>query len=217
MICVKEGGPSPDSNRQLKLLMREAQTLGVSKDVVDRNIKKASDASAVDYKELTYEVYGVGGVGFIVNCLSDNNNRAAAQFNAAVNKLEGFKVAASGSVLFNFEKKGRLAITTELSEEDAFEIAIEADVDDLEMQEPDEDKGDKENIKAVILVEAADLGKMQAALQDKDIECASSLVNVPMSLIECSEEDLELNLAGLDKLEELEDCDSVEHNLLVGA
>ena len=58
--------------------MKEASKLGVNKDVVNRNIKAGSDPNTADFKELTYEAYGVGGVGFIINCLSDNNNRATA-------------------------------------------------------------------------------------------------------------------------------------------
>ena len=56
-------------------------------DVVNRNIKAGSDPNTADFKELTYEAYGVGGVGFIINCLSDNVNRAAADVNAAINKV----------------------------------------------------------------------------------------------------------------------------------
>ena len=144
--CVQDGGPSVESNRQLGLLIKEANALGVKRDVVDRNIKKASE-SPTDYKELTYEAYGNEGVAFIINCLSDNNNRAAADVNAAVNKLGqklgGFKMAASGSVLFNFERKGRLAVTNKaLTEDEMIEVAIEGGVDDVELAEPDEDAGD---------------------------------------------------------------------------
>ena len=67
--------------------MKEASKLGVNKDVVNRNIKAGSDPNTADFKELTYEAYGVGGVGFIINCLSDNVNRAAADVNAAINKV----------------------------------------------------------------------------------------------------------------------------------
>ena len=136
--CVQDGGPNVESNRQLGLLIKEANALGVKRDVVDRNIKKASE-SPTDYKELTYEAYGNEGVAFIINCLSDNNNtRAAADVNAAVNKLGqklgGFKMAASGSVLFNFERKGRLAVTNKaLTEDEMIEVAIEGGVDDVEL------------------------------------------------------------------------------------
>lgn len=213
--CVKEKGPDADSNRQLGLLMKEASKLGVTKDVVNRNIKAGSDPNTADFKELTYEAYGVGGVGFIINCLSDNVNRAAADVNAAINKV-GFSTAASGSVLFNFEKKARLCLTSEIDEDSMIEVAMEADVDDCELEAPNEDKGDDlEKVKNVVYVGATELGAMVAALDEAGYECTSSLVYVPMATVECSEEDLEINLAGLDKLEEIGDCDTVDHNMLI--
>lgn len=218
--AVQEGGPDMDSNRRLGLLIKEANTLGVKRDVVDRNIKKATEAPT-DYKELTYEAYGNEGVAFIINSLADNVNRAASEVNTAVKKLDsklgGFKMAASGSVLFNFERKGRLAITKELSEDDMIEIAIEAGVDDVELAEPDEGAGDGENVKAVVYTAATDLGAMQAALQAADYDCAGGLVYVPMKRVKMSDEALEKNLAALDRLEELDDVDSVDHNMELSA
>lgn len=76
VIAVKAGGDDPSINRQLAAVMKEANSLDVTKDVIDRNVKRAMQADTSDYKELVYEGYGHGGVGFIVNCLSDNNNRA---------------------------------------------------------------------------------------------------------------------------------------------
>ena len=76
-VAVKAGGPDPDANRALGLIIKEAQALNVKRDIVDRNIKAASsDKDGADFKELTYELYGHGGVGFVINALSDNSNRA---------------------------------------------------------------------------------------------------------------------------------------------
>ena len=81
------------------------------------NIKRATDTNTANYDELTYEAYGHGGVGIIINCLSDNKNRAVEMVNTAIKK-ENCKIAASGSVAFNFERKGRLTINKELSEDE---------------------------------------------------------------------------------------------------
>ena len=116
VIAVKAGGDDPSINRQLAAVMKEANSLDVTKDVIDRNVKRAMQADTSDYKELVYEGYGHGGVGFIVNCLSDNNNRANTDVATAIKK-EGCKPAASGSVAFNFERKGRLCLTSEIDEE----------------------------------------------------------------------------------------------------
>ena len=214
--CVSEKGPDPESNRELGLLMREAKSAGVRSDVVERNIKKASE-KGTSYKELTYEAYGVGGVGLIINCLSDSNNRATAEVNACVKKLgeklsPSFKVGSSGSVLFNFERKGRLTLASEMDEDRLIEVAIEAGVDDADLGEVDE-VADGEEVKAVVLTAPGDLGALQAALLAAGVECAGGFVNVPLATVDLSPEDLEMNLQAIDKLEEIDDVDRVEHNI----
>merc|ERR1719305_1721780 len=111
-VAVKSGGPDPDANRALGLIIKEAQALNVKREIVDRNIKAASsDKDGADFKELTYELYGHGGVGFVINALSDNSNRAYTDV-GTVAKKANLKLAESGSVLHNFEKKGRLAVNS---------------------------------------------------------------------------------------------------------
>jgi len=214
VVAVKAGGDDPSSNLQLAKVLTEANSLNVPKDVIARNIKKAMDPVTADYKELTYEAYGVGGVGMIINCLSDNNNRATADVNMIVKK-GGCTVASSGSVIFNFARKGRLALLKEIDEEALIDIAIEGGLDgDVELQEPDPDgRGDAEEVKCVVVTDAAELGAMQGALQDAGYECSGMLVHVPNALIECSEADAEINYAAIDKLEELDDVTNVEHNM----
>ena len=95
VVAVKAGGDDPNGNLQLAKVLAEANSLNVPKDVIQRNIKKAMDPVTADYKELTYEAYGVGGVGMIINCLSDNNNRATADVNMIVKK-NGCNIASSG-------------------------------------------------------------------------------------------------------------------------
>ena len=140
-VAVKAGGPDPDANRALGLIIKEAQALNVKRDIVDRNIKAASsDKDGADFKELTYELYGHGGVGFVINALSDNSNRAYTDV-GTVAKKANLKLAESGSVLHNFEKKGRLAVNSALDEDDLIELALENDVDDVEAGEPDPEDG----------------------------------------------------------------------------
>lgn len=215
-VAVKAGGPDPDSNRALGLVIREAQALNVKREIVDRNIKAASTAKdAADFKELTYEIYGHGGVGFIINALSDNNNRAYSDV-GTVAKKAGMKLAEMGSVLHNFEKKGRITINTDLDEDALIELALENDVDDVEAAAPDADmRNDGEEVKTVVFVPSSDLGAMQGALADAGHDCVANLVHepIPGTLVDCDGEDLEKNLALLDKLVEVEDVDTVEHNI----
>jgi len=216
VIAVKAGGADPDVNRALASVIREANALDVGKDVVERNVKRALEPDTSDYKELTYEAYGFGGVGFIINVLSDNNNRATADVNNAVNKA-GCKPASPGSVSFNFEKKGRLCLNTEIDEDELLEIAIEAGCEgDVSLEAPDPDgRNDPESVKCVILTQATELGAVQAGLQAKGIECSGSLVHVPMATVEVGEQDEEANFKCIDRLEELDDVTSVEHNMAV--
>ena len=213
-IAVKQGGANPDSNRQLGLVIREAQANDVPRDVVDRNIKKASEPNTADFKELTYEVFGAGGVGFIVNALSDNSNRAKLEVTTLVRKTKGCKMATSGSVAFQFAKRGRVAVNTALTEEAMIELAIEAGVDDAELVAPDEGL-DGERVHSVVLVAPTALAAMQGALQDAGHGCAGRLAMVPTAALQVSDADLELNLAAIDVLEECGDVDSVEHNMQI--
>ena len=217
--------------------------MNVPKDVVNKNIKRAMDTDTANYDELTYEGYGHGGVGLIINVLSDNKNRAVEMVSTALKK-EGCKVAASGSVQFNFNRKGRIAINSELDEEALLELAIEAGCEgDVELQPPDvEGRGDAEAVRCVALTESTELGLVQGALQEAGHECSAQLVNVPMTTVECNDEDEELNCARppaprpaqrasrltacvtrllapadqvIDRLEEIDDVSSVEHNMAV--
>ncbi len=174
------------------------------------------DTDTANFDELTYEGYGHGGVGLIINVLSDNKNRAVEMVSTALKK-ENCKVAASGSVAFNFARKARIAINAELDEEALLELAIEAGCDgDVELEEPDpEGRGDGDEVKCVALVEVAELGLLQGALQEAGHACSGALVNVPMTMVECSEEDEELNFKVIDRLDEIDDVSSVEHNMAV--
>ncbi|KAJ1445486.1 transcriptional regulator TACO1-like protein [Pelagophyceae sp. CCMP2097] len=216
-VAVRAGGPDPDSNRALGLVMKEASAMNVKREIVDRNIKSASEKTDGDgFKELTYELYGFGGVGFIINALSDNNNRAYGDIGTAAKK-SGLKLAESGSVLHNFVKRGRLTVNAPLTEDEAIELALEADVDDVEVLEPDPDmREDGDEVKSVVLVGPGDLATMQLALQGAGYECVGNLVYEPIAgtLVSCNDEDLERNLAILDKLADVDDVDSVEHNIL---
>lgn len=216
VIAVKASGDDPSINRQLAAVMAEANALNVPKDVVNKNIKRAMDTDTANYDELTYEGYGHGGVGLIVNVLSDNKNRAVEMVTTALKK-EGCKVAASGSVAFNFARKGRIAINDALDEEALLELAIEGGCDgDVELQEPDvEGRGDSEDVKCVALTEVTELGLLQGALQEAGHSCSSELVNMPMTYVDCSAEDEEANYKVIDRLEEIDDVSSVEHNMAV--
>lgn len=216
VVAVKAGGDDPSINRALAAVMAEANALNVPKDVVTKNIKRAMDTDTADYMELTYEAYGHGGVGLIINVLADNKNRAVEMVNTAVKK-ENCKPANAGSVSFNFARKGRLTVNSEIDEDTALELAIEAGCEgDVEVQPPDpEGRNDGEEVKCVIITEATELGAMQSALTEAGHACSGMLIQVPLATVEVSAEDEELNFKVIDRLEEIDDVVSVEHNMAV--
>ena len=99
---------------------------------INRAIKRASEASAGDFSESTFEAYGFGGASMVINVLSDNANRATADVKSTVNKRNG-KIAEQGSVLFMYDRKGKVEVPAVVDEEALLDAAIEAGIDDFEV------------------------------------------------------------------------------------
>ena len=124
IMAVKAGGADPDKNRALGQVIADAKVANVPKDVVTRNIEKASAAATADFKSSVFEFYGHGGCGLIVNVLTDNDNRAAADVNL-VAKKQLLKNAAMNSVLFKFDTKARLNLQKAIEEDQLMEVCLE--------------------------------------------------------------------------------------------
>lgn len=219
VVAVKAGSSDPAINRQLASIMDEANALNVPKDVINKNVKRAEDPDVSDYKELVYEAYAHGGVGLIIACLSDNNNRAAESVGTAC-KREGCKTAASGSVAFNFEKKGRLPVRKPIDEDALLELAIDGGCEgDVELAAPDVDRGDDEAVVGAVMTSPGDAGAMQAALQAAGWECAAELVMIPIggTEVQCNDEDEAANFQLIERLEAVDDVASVYHNMRLPA
>jgi len=104
IMAVKQGGPDPSQNSLLASIVQDARDAAVPKDVIARNIEKGLSNTTANYKESLFEFYGHGGVGLLVNVLTDNDNRAAKEIFATASR-NNLKPATSGSVSFNFMKK----------------------------------------------------------------------------------------------------------------
>ncbi|CAM9443576.1 unnamed protein product [Ectocarpus sp. 4 AP-2014] len=206
IMAVKAGGPNEDTNKQLADTIKEAKHNSVPKDNIARAIKRAVDGSQGDFKEVIYEAYGHGGTGMVVTALTDNVNRAIADVKA-VWKKQGLKQAAQGSVLFQFEKRGRVEVQGEVDEEQVIEAAIEAGVEDVEVVE-----GDHEGT-SWILTTPKDLMTLTGALSEAGITGETGLALIPSGLADVDDEAMELNLAAVEALLELEDVDTVDHNM----
>ena len=130
-VAAKMGDPDPDKNPRLRLAVREAKSNSMPKDNIDRAIKKASGGDAENYEEIRYEGFGPGGVGLIVESLTDNKNRTASDVRSTFSK-NGGNLGETGAVSFGFDRVGLIAYTAEAGDEDTMlEAAIEAGADDV--------------------------------------------------------------------------------------
>lgn len=137
-IAVKEGGPDPNNNFKLKFVIQKAKAANMPNDTIERGIKKAAGGNeGVDYQKLTYEGYGPGGVAIIVNTLTDNKNRTAANVKSAFTKGHG-SIGTPGSVSFMFDEKGQIIIDKEECEksgDELMELALDAGAEDFKEEE----------------------------------------------------------------------------------
>jgi YebC/PmpR family DNA-binding regulatory protein len=176
-------------------------------DNINRAIKKASEPNTADFKESTFEAYGHGGCSMIINVLTDNSNRATSDVKATINKRFG-KIAEPGSVAFMYDRKGILTVESVLDEEQVLEAAIEAGCDDYEIV-----PGDEEGT-TVIFTDPKEVSLMLDAIKSLGHEKVElKLGHVTKATVEVTDEEFEKNMDIIDTLEELDDVDSVEHNM----
>jgi YebC/PmpR family DNA-binding regulatory protein len=204
ITAVKVGGTDPKNNPRLRLAIDKAKVANFPNDNIERNIKKASSDNQADYESMTYELYGHGGVGLIVEAMTDNKNRTTSDMRIATNKRGG-SIASPGSVAFNFDRKGIIQLEKQgLEEEKIFTAAIEAGAEDFEAAEglymvttdPSELYAVKERLDAV-------------GFKAKEAE----IEMIPKTLVSCDQETQTANLALIEWLEDLDDVDAVYHNM----
>ena len=134
-VAAKSGLPDPAMNPRLRLAVNNAKAESLPKDVIERAIKKGQGGDAESYDEIRYEGFGPGGVGVIVEALTDNRNRAAANVRSIFAK-NGGALGETGSVSFNFDRMGQITYAASVGSEDAvMEAAIEAGAEDVESDE----------------------------------------------------------------------------------
>ncbi|MBZ5214303.1 YebC/PmpR family DNA-binding transcriptional regulator [Bacillus paralicheniformis] len=137
-VAAKEGGPDPESNASLRLVIDKAKNANMPNDNIDRAIKKASGSqNGKSYEEITYEGYGPSGVAVMVKCLTDNKNRTATNVRTAFSK-NGGSLGETGCVSYMFDRKGYIAIEREdleIDEEEFMLEVIDAGAEELETSE----------------------------------------------------------------------------------
>jgi YebC/PmpR family DNA-binding regulatory protein len=202
--AVKLGGPDPKTNPRLRLALQKAKEVNLPNEVVERNIKKASSADQADYLEMTYELYGHGGVGLIIDVMTDNKNRISSDMRIATNKRGG-TIATPGAVAFNFDRKGIIQVSKKnIKEDELFLTATEAGALDFE----------NEDDMFIITTDPVELYGVKEAIEKAGFKCEeSSLEMMPKVYVDCDEETMKANLALVDWLEQLDDVDAVFHNM----
>jgi YebC/PmpR family DNA-binding regulatory protein len=157
-------GADPASNARLRLAMTNARAESMPRDNIERAIKKAVGGETDTYEEIRYEGFGPGGVGLIVEVLTDNRNRAAANVRSSFSK-NGGALGETGSVAFMFDRMGQIIYPASVGSEDAvMEAAIEAGAEDVES-----DPGDGDDVAAThtIFTGFEDLGSVAEALETR--------------------------------------------------
>ena len=206
-VAVKEGGADPANNSKLRDVIAKAKANNMPNDTIDRGIKKAAgDANAVNYEVLTYEGYGPSGVAIIVDTLTDNKNRTAANVRSAFTKGSG-NVGTPGSVSYMFDKKGQIIIDKEECEMDADELmmtALDAGAEDFNEEEDSYE----------VLTAPDDLGAVREALEAAGIPLLEAQVAmIPQTTVELTDEKSLKDIQRiLDLLDDDDDVTDVWHN-----
>lgn len=204
-VAARSGGGVIDDNPRLRLVVDKALTANMSRDVIERAIKRGiGEDDAANMEELTYEGYGVGGVAVLVNVMTDNRNRSASDVRHAFTKCGG-NLGTDGSVAYLFTKRGEIYLEPGSANEDqVMEVALEAGADDIVTQ----DDGGIE-----IITPWEILGKVRTALEEAGIKVAHADINMAPSLtVDMDEETAAKNLKLIDMLEDLDDVQAVFTN-----
>ncbi len=204
-IAARLGGGDPDGNPTLYDAIVKAKKASMPADNIKRAVKRGSgeEAGGANYEEIVYEGYAPAGVGLIIECLTDNRNRAAADVRSTLTKGNG-SLATSGSVSFNFERKGLIEVPSEGVDYDKlFEVAAEAGAEDVA------DDGDVYSV----YTDSSDLVTVRKALQDAGFDYDSAdIIMHPNNEVELSFEDAQKVSRLIDNLDDLDDVQNIYSN-----
>lgn len=203
-VAARGGGGDPNNNPALRTAMDKGLSANMSKDVIERAIKKATgELEGVEYENVRYEGYAPGGVAVIVDCLTDNRVRTVADVRHAFNKCGG-NMGTEGSVAFQFKHQGQLIFAPGTNEDQVMEIALEAGAEDVITDE----EGAIEVLTAPGDFEAVKNALQAAGLTPEMAEVTMRAENT----IALEGDDAERMQKLLDVLEDLDDVQNVYHN-----
>ena len=206
-IAVKEGGADPANNSKLRDVIAKAKANNMPNDTIERGIKKAAgDGDSVNYLQVTYEGYGPSGTAIIVDALTDNKNRTAANVRNAFTKGQG-NIGTQGCVSYLFDQKGQIIIAKEdcdMDADDLMMMALDAGAEDLSEEEDSFE----------VITAPDDFSAVREALEAENIPMASAEVTmIPQTYVSLTDEKDITNIQRiLDLLDEDDDVQEVYHN-----
>ena len=206
-VAVKEGGSDPANNSRLRDVIAKAKANNMPNDTIDRGIKKAAgDSNAVNYEYVSYEGYGPGGIAIIVDALTDNKNRTAANVRSAFTKGSG-SIGTQGCVSYMFDKKGQIIVDKEECEMDADDLMM------LALDAGAEDFSEEDDCYEIITDPDA-FSAVREVLEKEGLAMAeASVTMIPQNYVDLTEETAVKNLQKtLDLLDDNDDVQSVYHN-----
>lgn len=208
VVAVREGGgPDPDANFRLRMAMQRAREANMPLDNIERSIKRAAGGeNGVSLEEITYEGYAPGGAAIMVQTVTDNRNRTAAEIRSTFGK-NGGNLGEVGCVDWIFEQRGVFEVSLDGQDPDELTLAVI----DLGAEDVDEPNAGDESM--VIYTDPSQFTEIQAALQAKKLTVLRAEVTmVPKTKIDLSEKEALQTLRLLEKLEDLDDVQNVYTN-----
>lgn len=199
-----KGGANPADNPRLRAAVENALYENMKRDTIDKAIARGAGTNEAEaYEELTYEGYGVNGVAFIVECMTDNRNRTAGEVRHTFDKRGG-NLGTSGSVAYLFARKGQISFAADVDEDALMDAALEAGADDIVTN----DDGSID-----VMTEFVDyLGVKDTLISNSFTPVSSEIVMIPSVTVELDKDTAEKILALVDALEDLDDVQNVYTN-----
>jgi YebC/PmpR family DNA-binding regulatory protein len=203
-MSARVGGGTVDSNPRLRSAVQAAKKASMPSDNIDKAIKRGTgELEGVTYEEITYEGYGPGGAGILIESMTDNKNRTTSEIRHLLTKYGG-NMAAAGAVAFQFSKKGVIVVEKSAVKEDALmELALESGAEDFKTEDPDVYE---------ILTDPATFESVKTAVEAKNIAVQTAEIQmVPQSTIDVADKAPAL-LKLLEMIEDNEDVQKVWSN-----
>ena len=204
IVAARNGGGDPTMNPRLRLAIEKAKAANMPADNIKRNIDKATgNLEGVQYEEIRYEGYGIGGAAIIVDCMTDNRVRTVAEVRHAFSK-HGGNLGTEGSVAFQFKHCGQFVFAPGTPEDKVMEVALEAGAEDVVT-------GEDGSIE--VLCAPGDFEQVKNALEAAGLKAEVAEVTMrPENTVMLSGEDAQRMQKLLDVLEDLDDVQEVYHN-----